>query len=236
LIHDLLCKLATSKQKNVLEIIGSQIDRSQADLLWNELIFIIDNYNKLINASISEITNFKKDLNLESINQIEQKLESLNLKKIRYEEQVCNLILEWNEAKEAKQQHEQNKLEFRSQLDLLMTATLQQYQVRINSLVEKFGGLFEINGLGYDYKGSGDPRSNYALKVKGKDVKLSADGAPSFSTALSEGDKRTLAFAFFIARIENDPSIKNKIVVFDDPVCSYAKRALNIIHKGKSDE
>jgi wobble nucleotide-excising tRNase len=220
LIHDFLCKLATSKQKNVLEIIGSQTDRNQADLLWNELVFTIGNYNKLINASISEITNFKKDLSLESINQIEQEIENLNLKKIRYEEQVCNLILEWNEAKEAKQQHEQNKLEFRSQLDSLMTDTLQQYQVRINSLVEKFGGLFEINGLGYDYKGSGDPRSNYALKVKGKDVKLSADGAPSFSTALSEGDKRTLAFAFFIARIENDPNIKNKIVVFDDPVCS----------------
>jgi wobble nucleotide-excising tRNase len=65
------------------------------------------------------------------------------------------------------------------------------------------------------------------LKVKGKSVELSADDAPSFSNALSEGDKRTLAFAFFIARIETDANIGNKIVVVDDPVCSLDRSRRN---------
>jgi wobble nucleotide-excising tRNase len=43
---------------------------------------------------------------------------------------------------------------------------------------------------------------------------------PCFGTTLSEGDKRTLAFAFFMARLETDAAIGEKVVVFDDPVCS----------------
>ena len=45
-------------------------------------------------------------------------------------------------------------------------------------------------------------------------------GPPSFSTALSEGDKRTLAFAFFIASAVADPNIGSKTIVIDDPMCS----------------
>lgn len=37
---------------------------------------------------------------------------------------------------------------------------------------------------------------------------------------MSEGDKRTLAFAFFIAMVNSDPDLKNKVVVIDDPMCS----------------
>ena len=45
-------------------------------------------------------------------------------------------------------------------------------------------------------------------------------GPPSFSTALSDGDKRTLAFAFFIASTLDDPKLAQRIVIIDDPMCS----------------
>jgi wobble nucleotide-excising tRNase len=115
----------------------------------------------------------------------------------------------------------------REQLDTLMAQTLEQYQSKINGLIKKFGALFEISALRPDYVGTGLPRSNYGLKVKGQGVKLIAEDAPSFSNTLSEGDKRTLAFAFFIARIEADPNLSNKIVVVDDPVCSLDQNRRN---------
>lgn len=42
----------------------------------------------------------------------------------------------------------------------------------------------------------------------------------NFSTTLSDADKRTLAFAFFVARLEADPALSSKVVILDDPVSS----------------
>src|SRR5260370_31817817 len=46
------------------------------------------------------------------------------------------------------------------------------------------------------------------------------DDAPCFKNTLSEGDKSTLAFAFFIAALEKTPELDKQIVVFDDPLSS----------------
>jgi wobble nucleotide-excising tRNase len=37
---------------------------------------------------------------------------------------------------------------------------------------------------------------------------------------MSEGDKRALAFAFFVASALSDPNLKDRVVVIDDPMCS----------------
>jgi wobble nucleotide-excising tRNase len=69
-----------------------------------------------------------------------------------------------------------------------------------------------------NFRGSG-PRSEYDLLLRGKDISLDG-GPPSFATTLSEGDKRTLAFAFFIASTLADARLATRIVVVDDPMCS----------------
>jgi wobble nucleotide-excising tRNase len=45
-------------------------------------------------------------------------------------------------------------------------------------------------------------------------------GKPCFRTALSTGDKSTLALAFFLARLEQE-DISHKCVVIDDPMSSF---------------
>jgi wobble nucleotide-excising tRNase len=44
---------------------------------------------------------------------------------------------------------------------------------------------------------------------------------PSFSNTLSTGDKTTLALAFFLAKLDRDSTLNQKIVVFDDPLSSH---------------
>ena len=44
--------------------------------------------------------------------------------------------------------------------------------------------------------------------------------ATSFRNTLSSGDRSTLALAFFLAQLDLDPGLPNKIVVFDDPFTS----------------
>ena len=45
--------------------------------------------------------------------------------------------------------------------------------------------------------------------------------------ALGEGDKNSLAFAFFLAKLSLDDQISDKIVVFDDPVSSLDRTRRN---------
>jgi len=88
----------------------------------------------------------------------------------------------------------------------------------INTLLKNFGASFSIKGMSANFRGSA-PRSEYGLLLRGKDVALDG-GPPSFATALSDGDKRTLAFAFFIASTLEDPKLATRTVIIDDPMCS----------------
>lgn len=226
-IRKLFSDLSKSKQQNLFEKIGSKEDKDQAHHLWDQFVHIVDNYNKSISLLIITIEELKKEIAGENIQDIEKELRRLNLLKTRQEATVCSLIQEWKDAKQLKRKCEQNKSIARERLDSLMTKTLEKYQTQINTLLQNFGVLFQIDSLSHDYRGAGTPRSSYGLKVKGQKVQLSAESAPSFSTALSEGDKRTLAFAFFIARIKTDLNLKENIVVVDDPVCSLDRNRRN---------
>ena len=99
-----------------------------------------------------------------------------------------------------------------------MSTTLSKYEASINDLLKRFGASFSIVQMDANFRGHG-ARTEYALSLRGKTVSLEG-GSPRFATALSEGDKRTLGFAFFIACALQDPKIGTRIVVIDDPMCS----------------
>ncbi|MBA7555765.1 hypothetical protein ES705_48449 [subsurface metagenome] len=73
------------------------------------------------------------------------------------------------------------------------------------------------------YKGGGnEPFVEYGLYVSGNKIKFKDDyNNPSVKYSLSEGDKSALALSFFLAKLDLDKNIENKIIVFDDPVSSF---------------
>ena len=76
-----------------------------------------------------------------------------------------------------------------------------------------------------NYIGTGDPRTEYALRLRGSAYSIGNrnDMSPHFGSMLSDGDKRTLALAFFLAQVTADPvALQGKVLVIDDPVCSLA--------------
>lgn len=137
---------------------------------------------------------------------------------------VTTAVAEYQAAETDRKRLDGEQTKARQQLDALMQATLQQYQTGINDLLIAFGAEFSIELLKPTYLGGGEPRSEYGLCVRNKSVKLGsrADIATghSFATTLSEADKRTLAFAFFVARLRADGNLAAKLVVLDDPVSS----------------
>ena len=59
------------------------------------------------------------------------------------------------------------------------------------------------------------------LQTKTHDIPLDADiSKHQFANTLSAGERNTLALAFFFAKLKLDGGLKNKIIVFDDPIAS----------------
>lgn len=61
----------------------------------------------------------------------------------------------------------------------------------------------------------------YQLTVDGNPISFDAGQLTNAKDCLSEGDKSTLALAFFLAKLDLDPGIADKIVVIDDPLSSF---------------
>ncbi len=97
------------------------------------------------------------------------------------------------------------------------------YQKRINDLLVILGADFTI----VDLKGKTDERANesysdfgFLILKKKVPLKVRQDDAPCFKNTLSEGDKSTLAFAFFISSLEKTPDLYKQVVILDDPLSS----------------
>ena len=73
----------------------------------------------------------------------------------------------------------------------------------------------------------GRPSCVYRLVINGHEVQVGANTAPAgshtFKTTLSAGDRNTLALAFFLAALDQDPGRSTRVVVLDDPMSSLDK-------------
>lgn len=97
------------------------------------------------------------------------------------------------------------------------------YQKRINELLLTLGTDFKIADLtGKTDERANESYSDFGLFILDNKIPLTArqDDSPCFKNTLSEGDKSTLAFAFFIAALEKFSDLKEQIIVLDDPLSS----------------
>lgn len=210
--------LVRSKQLAPTEPIGCANDEAKAVELWEQTLAPFRAANNAVTAANGLIGTYKAQLNGESVPELQKEFGRLNLTKLRYDAKVVDLFSNLAAARACATSADTSKRKMRENLDALMNATLSKYQVSINNLLLKFGASFSIKGMGANFRGNA-PRAEYGLLLRGKSVAVEG-GTPPFAMALSEGDKRTLAFAFFVASTLEDLRLANRIVVIDDPMCS----------------
>lgn len=214
----LLTELAKMKQASPTDPVGTDGDKQKAVALWEQVVAPMQATNATINGVATEIDAYKGKLASENVQQLQQEIANIQASKRRHDPNVVQIFDQLATARSNAQLAEKAKKTARETLDALMQKTLDQYEKAINSLLKSFGASFSIKGMNANFRGAA-PRSEYGLELRGKNVSLEG-GPPSFATALSEGDKRTLAFAFFVASAMADPNLGKKIVVIDDPMCS----------------
>lgn len=216
-IRGRLDALRLAKEANILESVGSGDTKNELIAIWDELVGIVKSCNDGIDNAFNLITSYKTHLAAVNPDGLRQAIANLELAKVRHRQNVVDLFSQLDAARAQEITSGAEKQNKKDALNATMQTTLKRYKGRINQLLSSFGVQFSIPNIDFNYRGG--LRSNYNLQMRGADIELTG-GIPDFKTSLSEGDKRTLAFAFFIASVESDPDLANKVVFIDDPMCS----------------
>lgn len=213
-----IINLLEKKASAPAEPVGSKQDRDEITALWQQSLAYFAAANTAIKLAADSIKGYLNTLDSADAQQLQKDLDRTKASKLRHGPATANLVSKLRAARSEKQAADAAKASARKTLNALMGSTLSNYEASINKILADFGASFRIVNMSPNFFGSA-PHSQYAIELRQKPVKIDGD-PPCFATALSDGDKRTLAFAFFIARALSDPKLADKIVLIDDPMSS----------------
>jgi len=186
-----------------------------------ELVSRLAEFNLEVVRANAAIESFLQALGASSVSEAEAELERLRALSRRREAEVVLLCETLENLQTEKTAKDSSKNRLRHELEAYAQETLATYANRINTLLEEFGATVRIRNVQPAFR-RGTPRTEYVLSVGDQPVSLNSENGldAQFSYALSEGDKRSLALAFFLARASESATIDNTVVVIDDPVNS----------------
>ena len=221
-IRECLESAAEAKLKQPLEPVDTTL-LQPAKAARDAILKVLGDYNSSIEAANTRIAEFKKTLQAENKIELETSLARIRAQKVRHSVDVVAIVNDRTRADQERSKQEKAKTTAREELDKLMSSMLTEYEGDINKWLTHLRTPFKVSKLNYSYLGGPTPRTEYGVLMREKHVaagKASAS-APSFSTVLSDGDKRSLALAFFLAKALHQKSCADSIVVLDDVFASF---------------
>jgi wobble nucleotide-excising tRNase len=117
-----------------------------------------------------------------------------------------------------------------SQQNTAVSAFFGLYQTKINYYLRTvFRTHFQIDSITHIAPQGKAVQSKigYKLVIDGQDISFEPNQPFSVKECLSEGDKTTIALAFFLSKLDIDPNKADKILVFDDPLSSLDSNRRN---------
>ena len=207
-------QLIEDKSKSILEPVNTEIiDNFVA--LQRKLNSQIDSYNSQVKNWNSKITALKaKELDP---NELEKILKKLEIKQKRFLPENTPICDEYKQVSQKIEEEQKLVGEKRKQQEEAFSQKITNYGKRINKHLENFGVSFTFEDAKPAYRGrSKEPYLEYGIEMGGNEIHL----ANQVKYSLGEGDKNALAFAFFLAKLDLDEQIGDKVIIFDDPVSS----------------
>lgn len=170
-----------------------------------------------------EIGHIKADTAAPNVAATAAALDRLKSTKARHTKSVASLCEQYQNTVKAKSADNTEKDKVKAKLRAFSRTIFNEYGTAINRHLGDFGAGFEIGGIKEAHEG-GKPGSTYQIVINGAGVQLGKDNTPRgtrcFRNTLSSGDRNALALAFFLARLDRETSLKDAVIVFDDPISS----------------
>lgn len=190
---------------------------------YQEVFSQINQYNDEVQFQNSQIEQIKYRLRQTSRIQIKNDIDKSTRQKERHSSPHKDLCNEYVSLNQGKKTLEEQKEQARDRLESFTNEFLEQYESEINHYLDLFNAGFRIVNVNTSNE-RGLPRMKYQLQIRNHNLAVGpqrqTSDRPDFSNTLSEGDKRTLAFSFFIAKNNLDSDLANKIIIVDDPMSS----------------
>lgn len=184
----------------------------------NAKIVIYD--NAVINYN-NAITNFRAGIQTGAQAQIE--VDKFKRIKKRFEPEISTLCTQLVAEKGKLKTLETAYTKLVQQQAAATTTVFANYKDRINYYLDTvFKTPFRIDNVVHvpPQGKATQSKIGYKLTIDGRDISFDPSQPFCAKECLSEGDKSTIALAFFLSKLDIDPNRQDKILVFDDPLSS----------------
>lgn len=217
-----LLKDIENKESGPLEEVDFSEEAVEAISSFENLKIKVERYNEKIESINKKIEDTKGEADKSSKSEEIKNLKVIKDKRKRKSEEVKDICKEYEKKESKLNETEKRREEAREKANEYTKKVFEEYQSDINKYLTKFGAKFGIVNMKTSRRGK-KLSSKYSINVRGEEVNIGGkgvdEGTPEFGTALSTGDKNTLAYALFCAQMEKR-NLSDTIVVIDDPVTS----------------
>lgn len=180
-------------------------------------------FNEIKSILQKEKENLSEEKELSVLN---KGLEILKLTKERFKEEIIEKLNSYSalntDTATLTSQRQQKNIE----LETYATDIFQRYRDKINHYLAELNANFTLDDFSHLKRMRGQDEFLFTISFDSCpniSPYASTYNQPSFRNTLSESDKRTLAFAFFLSKLSLDSDLDKKVVVFDDPISSFDK-------------
>ena len=185
------------------------------------------------NSAIIKINDITESLNAKSIesnlNILRNRLIQFTVAQSRKTPKISRACEDYLATKTRIQTKEKQIEKIQEKISSLKQEINPKHIDKINSILKKVNTNFEIVPA-EDKDHSSANYINYNLQINEHSIPITANGSSQhFKNTLSAGDRNTLAFAFFLAKLEIDGDIEKKIIVFDDPITSMDTNRIHFL-------
>ena len=224
-IADAVTTVIGRKQDNLTIAVSLQENEMAALNEAATVIASIKSYNDAIDSANDRIKEFQQSVEAIKIDDLENQLSLLRLKKKRYEQKIVDAYEKYDAAIVAKREAQNRKTQANEDLKTASRTIFDSFGSKINEILAGFGVNFRVENDGVNLRG-GAASGQLSISITANNISERVDctmagtanpSCRSLSNTLSGGDCSALALAFFLAKLETDSNLGTSIVVVDDP-------------------
>ena len=226
----LLAKQATPLDPMTLSDTGRNATNDYE--ISRQAVFALNQELQRANTRIQQVKPQAASANLSTLGSTLTRLKAIKARHTAATDALCRGYLAEKAAKAAT---EALRDQARTVLDQHRANSFPTCQSAVNTYLSRFNAGFSLGNV-CSANTWGGSTCTYDVVINNTSVPVAGgtpvQGSPSFRNTLGAGDRSTLALAFFLASLDQDPGLSDKVVVIDDPISSMDEhRALTTIQE-----
>lgn len=237
-VKDNIDKMLATKKDKLQRAQALTVEFEDSYSTWVMAVQKANEYNEKLEGLNRSIDIRRAEVKAGDLSAEGRKLLELRNTRVRHSSQVVNDCRQYKSEESSLEELKKQIVVQQESNSKAIKDTFEKYGQSLNKYLQLFSAGFKIAGLKQTRIG-GQMRADYFILLLEEKIPLGNDNTRisqrSFRNVLSEGDKRTLALAFFLSKLEQWADLTDTIIVLDDPVTSMddSRRNKTVLEIGR---